>query len=399
MSQSSIDGIITGFVLGGSLLYSALKKHKVRRKIQDTPCSKVATAPQGYIELEGFAWPQEETFKSIDGHESVYYRMQIQKEESRGSGKKKRRVWVTIYTHLHAHPFYLVDATGIALIDPTQAELNLKTSRIRHWGKLSNKDKDIVEAMTHGQGVSNFPPSKFLFGVFAGNYRVVEDEILVGSPIYAHGDFQTHELQCRKIKSVGLTQFHQRVYDSNTRQKKDLTAFFDSNKDQKVSPEEAIQGYVMAAALAQKSAKSQKVEEIEFEICGQLDQSETHKLFLADVHESHLVDRMGRFLKLQLAGGALLMTLSVVQVFGGMWDKKMNSSKTEIAKDEIKKEREIAQQKTQINAVRLHEECIQGQFVSCRVLLRNKLDLKLTPQHVTYYKSRACQLGSQEDCQ
>ena len=125
---------ILAIFAGGGILYSGLKRRTRARAIEEMPRSKIATAPQGLVEVEGFAWPNENRVaRSSSGFENVYYELQLQREESRGSGKNRRKVWVTIFTHRHAETFYICDATGIALVDPQDALIEVHQHTQMPW--------------------------------------------------------------------------------------------------------------------------------------------------------------------------------------------------------------------------------------------------------------------------
>ncbi len=101
-----------------------------------TPRSKTVSAPQGFVELEGFAWPIGPTVTTKTGLEAIYYSLCLQRQDTQGAGKNKKKVWVTIFTHVHAEEFLLVDATGMVKIDPRGAELELETGTTRAWNML-----------------------------------------------------------------------------------------------------------------------------------------------------------------------------------------------------------------------------------------------------------------------
>ena len=83
--------------LGVIFINVAIKKRNRLRKTQDTQRTKVSSAQQGYVEIEGFAWPDFETVESSSGLKTIHHSLQIQRLESVGRSKH----WRTIFTKIH----------------------------------------------------------------------------------------------------------------------------------------------------------------------------------------------------------------------------------------------------------------------------------------------------------
>ena len=95
MNEVSADfyqAVGVAIVFCGGLLYNAIKKYKTVRKIEDTAKSNIATAPQGYVEFQGFAWPMQKSVQCTRGFEAVYYSFSLQRQETQGSGKNKKNL-------------------------------------------------------------------------------------------------------------------------------------------------------------------------------------------------------------------------------------------------------------------------------------------------------------------
>lgn len=307
MTEESLKMIVFSLFTGGGLLINSISRRKKTRKIADTPRSKVASAPQGYVELQGFAWPAAQYARSAAGDEIVYYSLEVQRAESRGSGKNRRREWVPVFTHGHIHPFYLVDPTGLALVDPASAEFDLHGSQTRNWTALKDDEKKWVGEIAARRAINGFPPGKGLLGVFSSSYRVIEKEIGVGSPLYLHGDFRTSTLQNPKVKAAGLSEFVSRIFSVEARSTKNISHFLDKNRDGVVCGDESRQGYGFAGRQARNKGRTQPREEREFEICGNVGSSPEHRLLIADAHEEHLVKRREKWIWIQFVGGAVLI--------------------------------------------------------------------------------------------
>src|SRR5690606_11764211 len=167
MTEAELKGIAFCFIAGGGMVYRAIRTKKITREIADTPRSKTASAPQGLVELEGFAWPAGEVARCVSGEEVVYYRLEIQRAESRGSGKNRRTEWVSVFTHAPCAPFYVVDATGLALVTPATCEVDTHEKKTRAWGKLNANERKAVLAICAGKTITGFPPSDGFFSLFS----------------------------------------------------------------------------------------------------------------------------------------------------------------------------------------------------------------------------------------
>ncbi len=393
MTAATVKIILFCLSLGAGLVYKTIRRQKRVRSITDTPRSRTSSAAQGYVELEGFAWPtaQANTIPSKDGAEALYYSFQLQKSESRGSGKNRRTEWVTIFIFNHAEPFYLVDATGLALLDPGQAELDLSGLTTRAWRALEAQEKTRIAEKIIAGSVPNFPPSTFLFGLFAPNYRVIEKEIRVGSPLFASGDFRTANAAAEKVSSLGLTAFYNRVFDPTGRSVKNLSGLLDTNHDGKVSADELKAGYSYIAQSARVRSKLEGAAESAFDCHGYLGSAETSALFVADTDEKNLKVRLSKYLWAQFAVGSALITLGlVICLSGGLENLRLPARSQQSA--------HRVPARVQPNANNLHEGCIAGRADQCAQLLEQQNKLHLTPEHITYYRRQACTAGAKNYC-
>jgi hypothetical protein len=307
----SIKGVLVCLIFGGGLIWSAMSRRKKARKVEDTPRSKVSSAPQGLVELQGFAWPKNLCVRTIDEREAVCYHISIERKETQGSGKNRRTTWVSVFAWGHTHPFYLVDATGLAEVHPGMSELDVATKQTRSWSALTKQQRVQVVALVGGRPIAGFPPGSGFFGLFSSAYRVVESEIRVGSPLYASGSFRTPTAHSEMARVPGLTSFAARVLNFEKRSFKDVTVLLDKNKDGKVTEDEAREGYSFAARLSRDKAQKGEEPEKEFPVFGVLERSASHALVLADAHESHLVNRLNRFFYPKILSGAALITLGI----------------------------------------------------------------------------------------
>lgn len=376
MNSEEVKGIATCLILGTALLATGFRRFKQVRKVQDTARSRSSAAPQGFVELEGFAWPAEQVVDAGEGFEAVYYSVCLQQRKKK-SGKKNSE-WVTVYERVYNSPFFLVDSAGLVLIDPQQGGIHVEKSRIKAWQNIPQKDKQrLLDTVILGS-VPNFPPSNFLFGIFGQQFRIVEKDIRVGSPLYASGHFNTSGGEAVKTSSPGLTAFAEKVFDQARRATKSFVVFFDKNKDGKVDPSEARSGYSTMAKIARGQAKVQKAEEKDFALYGNLSVSANHALMLADTHENHLVERLNKYLWMQFSGGSALVMFGIFLALSPVFPGSLKPQKNR-------------QPAATLSAQELHHQCIAGLADSCRILLDKKIEFQLSDQHFKYYRSQYCQ--------
>lgn len=324
-STDKVKAIGLCLFFGGLLLYRSIRRHRMIRRAVDTPRSKTASAPQGFVELEGFAWPDTDTVISCSGNEALYHSFQLQREVTRGSGKSRRRTWETVFQRIHAAPFYIVDGTGLVMLDPAAAELNLETASARSWRSLNMNEKRRVTETLVTSAVAQFPPEDIFFGFFGPKFRIVESEIRVGSPMYATGNFSAAEGETFHVKSKGLTYFFNHVFDIKTGGLKSWKKVFDTDDDGRVDAGEAQHGYSALAQRGRSKEKAQNPTESEFRLHGTLGSSSIHRLFVADTNQTHLTERLGRFLWTQFIGGAALLTAGIALTFGLLRDQHQPS--------------------------------------------------------------------------
>lgn len=304
-------------VLGGVLLWKGFARFRRIRLIQDTARSKAASAAQGHAELQGVAWPADgSALVAPSGFEVVYHALKLQREETRGSGKSRRKEWVTVFTREHAPPFFLVDATGLVRIDPRGAEFDLVSDRKVAWRSLSPVERDGVLAATGGESISGFPPSEALWGLFASRFRVVESAIRVGSPLYAQGDFRTTASTKEMVRAAGLTPFFARVFDAARRESRPLEELLGTNGDGSVSAAEAIDGLAGLATSLRKDSTASAVAEADFVVHGELSRSGNHSLFVADRGEEQLTAGAAWSAYLPIAGGLVAVAAAIVVMTG-----------------------------------------------------------------------------------
>ena len=117
---------------------SALKR---LRAVRDTPTSKVASAAQGYVELDGYGMPLGATplLSKLHLLPCLWYRYKIEQRTSKNK-------WQTIDKGESTDCFMLRDDSGICVVDPEHAEIIT-----RHCEKWHKDDYRYTEWSLIGQ--------------------------------------------------------------------------------------------------------------------------------------------------------------------------------------------------------------------------------------------------------
>jgi hypothetical protein len=324
--------IIAAFI-GGGLIYHSLKAHHLRRRIEDVPTSRIATAPQGLVEVQGYAWPlkskygKDEIQYTLEGKSAVYHKLVI--EEKKGSAKNSR--WVEVHSEEHASPFLIFDESGAAMVIPLKADLQIY-KQTRSWGSLDDNARMALNGLIPSGGV--------LVNLFR-QYRVIESYILVGSPVYALGTFRTAVREAVVSPAEGYQEFRRklgralasvhRLSSNHLRgSARDIASSFhqaaksaqlaiargiepSNSSHSSIAPPPWPPGgthpHTSGTAALKKPAF---VPEPQLLPAGTIAHETSHPLVLADCHQTHLIARFGLLNQLKMLGGAVLIALAVV---------------------------------------------------------------------------------------
>ena len=114
-----------------------------RRLMQDTPTSRIRSAAQGYVELEGWAEnsPASPIFSPLTHTACTWYRYKV---EERSTDSKGRTEWKTIRSGISPHLFLLDDNTGECVIDPDRAIVEPAHKRVWQTGDLRYTEELIL---------------------------------------------------------------------------------------------------------------------------------------------------------------------------------------------------------------------------------------------------------------
>ena len=226
-----VSGVVAAAAVFGCFLYL----HRCRL-MENMPTSRLRSAAQGYVELEGVArlMPGDAIIAPLTRTSCCWWRFKV--EEERGSGKNRR--WVTVDSGLSDDSFELDDRTGKCVIDPVGA--TVIPSRRRVWYGASRTPSVSPEL---GRG--------WLRRVFS-KYRYTEELLDRDHPLYALGTFRTH---------TGAPETFDEQLDlkellDKWKHDKQMMALLDVNKDGSVDQKE----WDAARRMAQKKVRDEHIQ-------------------------------------------------------------------------------------------------------------------------------------------
>jgi len=237
-----------------ALMMMAIYLRKARL-IEDTPASRIRSAPQGYVELSGFARANgnnETTSNQTDlliapltKSPCVWYRYRIERYER---GDKHSR-WRTIESGASEQWFVLDDDSGRCHIDPRGAEVTTTTHQ-RWQGQSRQPLASGRSSADLSFSVFGFIPFSLSFGT--QEYRYTEWRIHAGEWLYALGQFETMHAPTSEER----TQAQMKNLLNQWKQNRDeLLARFDRNGDGEID----LREWELARREAERVARAEIV--------------------------------------------------------------------------------------------------------------------------------------------
>ena len=171
---------------GLSLLafYFAFRNLARARIIEDTPTSKVRSAPQGYVELEGeaAAMSGEPILSPLTLSPCCWFRYKVEHKRENG--------WETLRSGTSDGLFLLRDETGDCIIDPDGAEITCREKNV-WYGNTSNPSLSPSKE-SRSAGMHGFLGLSVNLNILVdGEYRYTEEAIYPGETLYAIGLFKS----------------------------------------------------------------------------------------------------------------------------------------------------------------------------------------------------------------
>lgn len=145
------------------------------RILADTPTSRIRSASQGYVELQGTAELMNgpPIIAPLSLLPCVWWQFRVDKKETRVRKGRTETTWRTIRRGRSDSLFLLRDDTGVCIVDPEAA-------------RVVSHHKDSWRG--HLPMPGGIRPSG---GLLRGDYRYTEYRLISGDPLYAIGHFRT----------------------------------------------------------------------------------------------------------------------------------------------------------------------------------------------------------------
>jgi hypothetical protein len=429
-------------VLGGSAAFFGLMGFRRARLIEDTPRSKISSAPQGFCEFEGFAWPRDATVRTLDGHEAVYYIFSVEREHTTGFGSKRQTNWVEVFRYSHGESFIILDATGLAVIETQGTKAEIGTNQLHSFKKLKGdakaralelvgdhdlsvqssgrvdeekneqmlqllKRSDAFNALTkeeqallkdrlsasQKEQTEEKSPSVHVKKGLDGDCRIKERYICLASPLYATGVFESTSGGLAEVVSGELSSFRERVFDSNLQMSRPLKMPLRQGDRSRKSPINLDEFY---SSLAMEARRNPIQEASPVPVAGVLKSSPDHDLFLATSHEESLVASTRMASKIFFVSGCAVMALAVAILSGAPLidgEFKLPNWREVAIYFHLPHESKVEPGITYEQILAHHESCVAGNANSCSFLLIGAQKFQLSADNIKYYQERRCQLG------
>ena len=222
------------------------------RHVHDIPTSKVASAAQGYVELDGRAAPLAGTTNvaPLTQRPCVWWRYRVAKKVESGSAKHRRQSWQTVSSGRSSIPFLLDDGTGQCIVKPDGAEV-VVTESTTWYGD--------TPWPTGVPGTGGAKP--WLTG--GRDYRYYEERIYEHERVYALGDFRSS-----RADAEGDLQAQQAALLSEwKRDQATLLERFDADGDGRIDLQEWEQAREAAKRAVYELRAQQPAREVRHVLC------------------------------------------------------------------------------------------------------------------------------------
>ena len=227
--------LVSGGVLAGGFIASFVFLHRLRL-MENMPTSRLRSAAQGYVELEGRPRVMQgpPIIAPLTKTHCVWWSYRI--EERQQSGKNSK--WVTVARGRSDDCFELDDGTGKCVVDPDGADVIPGHAQVWYG---SSRTPDVGPDVGRGLLRAGF-----------SRYKYVEERLHAGELLYALGAYRT--------QAGGPDSFDEQLDLKELLDKwrgdKKMMALFDTNKDGTVDQKE----WEAARRMAVKKVRDEHVQ-------------------------------------------------------------------------------------------------------------------------------------------
>ena len=166
------------------------------RLIEDIPTSKIRSASQGYVELEGVVLPDGElTASPLSKSQCVWFNHKVEKLEVVYVNGRPRQRWKVVNRSVSDRPFILDDDTSTCLVHPKGATVS--GAMVRQW-RGDSPDGSVTFGSTSGAMTGS--ESLFNLPGYSEKYRFTETILMAGQHVYALGEFSTEDGKAVLVK-------------------------------------------------------------------------------------------------------------------------------------------------------------------------------------------------------
>jgi hypothetical protein len=170
--------LLAAFTLTAAYMFA--RNLRRARMMEDTPTSRIRSAAQGYVELDGVGELMDGPVivSPLSGERCTWFSYKVEHREEVRDGDKRRTRWRTLRSGTSDSLFRLVDETDECVIDPDGASVLPSVSRVWYG---------------HAPDPAGLPQARksWLPTFVTGRYRYSEQLMRPGDRLYAMGYFKT----------------------------------------------------------------------------------------------------------------------------------------------------------------------------------------------------------------
>jgi hypothetical protein len=169
-TDARLTGLCLAGVVGGAWLFWRGFRHlRFKRLMENTPTSHVRSMPMGLVEINGRAESRSTATGPFSGRACAYWEVDIAMRQGRDG-------WAVVHREQSGQPFYLRDATGVALVYPHGAE-----AHVRHG--VSEECAGVALPECYATYMSDRRLAFWRVGTLRFRERAIEE----GQPVYVLG--------------------------------------------------------------------------------------------------------------------------------------------------------------------------------------------------------------------